>query len=198
MSTHAIRIARLKRAMAIAGLLAALPARGDDALCVMTFNLRFASAADGSNAWFNANQTPERRTVARNTILNHQPHLIGFQEGEAAQLDDLTALLPPHYRVEREGPSGGGGNERAAFAYNTNNLELLDRGVFALGPSPGGGTWNNTPGTPFSPWNLFPENFFAFPRLALWGRFRWKASGQEFVFHTTHFDVYNGANAGTS
>jgi len=170
----------------------------DDSIKIMTFNLRFASAGDGSNNWANANQSPDRRFVALNTILNHQPHLIGFQEGENIQMDYLGAQLSPSYQLVRQGPSGGGGSETAGFAYKTNVLELLDRGVFSLGPRPGGGYWNNPPGVPFDPWFVFPENNFPFPRLALWGKFRWKPTGQEFLFYTTHFDVYNGANSGTS
>ena len=165
-----------------------------DTLRVMTFNLRFASASDGDNNWENPAQSPERREVVVQTITNHQPHLIGFQEGEANQLDYLDAALPVSYALERQGPSGGGGSEYAAFAYNTNLLQLLDRGVFSLGESPGGGYWNNAPDTPFEPFDVFPENLFAFPRVALWGKFMWKPSGQEFLFYTTHFDVFNGAN----
>jgi len=175
----------------------AFASRAETSIKVMSFNLRYASASVGSNAWENASQSPDRRIVARNTILNHQPDIIGFQEGEAGQLDYLATQLA-QYHIERQQPSGGSGNEHTAFAYRTNVLELLDRGCFSLGPSPGGGYWNNIPGTPFQPWSLFPENLFAFPRLALWGQFRWKATGQEFVFYSTHFDVYNGANSGTS
>lgn len=170
----------------------------DNSIKIMSFNLRYASGGDGSNAWENANQSPDRRIVARDTILNHQPDVVGFQEGENVQLDYLASQLPARYRIERQGPSGGGGGENAAFAYNTNVVELIDRGVFSLGNSPGGGYWNNVPGTPFDPWDIFPENNFAFPRLALWGKFRWKPSGQEFLFYTTHFDVYNSTYSGTS
>ncbi len=182
-------------ALLVAG--AAVAASGET-LRVMSFNLRYASGADGSNAWFQAGQSPARRTVARDMLLQRQPHLVGLQEGEPAQLDDLMTLLPSYYRMEREGPSGGGGSEQAAFLYDTNALALVDRGVFSLGPSPGGGYWNHVPGSPFAPWTLFPENFFAFPRLALWGEFRWRVTGQTFFFYTTHFDVYNNANGGQS
>jgi len=166
-------------------------------ISVMTFNLRFASAADGVDNWINSSQSPERRNVAFKTILNHAPDIIGFQEGEDSQLDYLATNLP-EYTFERRKPSGGGGNENAAFAWNTNKLEMIDRGLFSLGPSPGGGYWNNTPGTPFDPWDLFPENNNPFPRLAMWGNFLWKPTGQHFLFYSTHFDVYNGANSGTS
>ena len=167
----------------------------DETIRVMSFNLRYASAPDGDNAWSNANQAPQRRDVAVRVITNRNPDVIGFQEGEAAQLDYLASQLP-EYTFDRRGPSGGGGNENACIAYKTNRIELLDRDVFSLGPSPGGGYWNNTPSTPFDPWDLFPGMNFNFPRLAMRGHMRWKATGQEFLFYTTHFDVYNGANQG--
>ena len=191
----------MEKRLSIAFLLcamAAISAPANDAIRVMTYNLRYASAPDGSNAWENSNQRPDRRAFALTVITTRQPHVIGFQEGETNQLDYLESQLAPRYAFQRQRPSGGSGNEHAAFAYDTNVLALTDRGVFSLGPSPGGGYWNNTPGTNFEPWILFPENTFAFPRLALWGRFTWRSTGQSFLFTTTHFDTFNGGNDGES
>ena len=181
-------------------LLAAMAgrARATESIKLMTFNLRYASAADGSNGWHRADQSPFRRTVALETIARHAPDLIGFQEGEGGQMDELAAGLGSAFRVQYRHPSGGGGNETAGFAYRTNVLELVDSGYFSLGPKPGDGYWENPPGAPFDPWEYFPENRYAFPRLAAWGAFRWRATGQEFLFYTTHFDVYNATHSGTS
>lgn len=173
------------------------PTARAESLRVMTYNLRYASAPDGDNAWNNANQAPPRREVAIRVVLDRNPDLIGFQEGEDAQLDELAAALPAYEFVRRR-PSGGGGSENAAFAFKTNRLELLDRDVFSLGPSPGGGYWNNVPGTNFNPYVYFPDMGLGFPRLALWGRFRWRATGQEFLFHTTHFDFNDGPQIGSA
>jgi endonuclease/exonuclease/phosphatase family metal-dependent hydrolase len=165
---------------------------------VLTFNLRYASAYDGANNWINTNQIPERRAVAAGIINGKLPDIVGLQEGEAAQLDYLQSAVSNFYAFVRQGPSGGSGNENAAFGYNVNRIRLLDHGVISLGNSPGGGYWNNVPGTPFNPWDLFPENNFAFPRLALWARLEWRATGQQFLFTTTHFDTFNTNNAGES
>lgn len=181
------------------GMLAAVPlaAGAEASIRVLTFNLRYASAPDGDNAWDNANQSPRRREVVIGVIANRDPDVIGFQEGEDSQLDYLAAQLPAYEFVRRR-PSGGGGAENAAFAFKTNRIELLDRDVFSLGPSPGGGQWNNPPGTNFNPYVFFPDMGLDFPRLALWGRLRWRATGQEFLFHTTHFDFNNDPQVGSA
>lgn len=168
----------------------ALPVYATNRIDVMTFNLRYASATDGVNNWINSIQAPDRRQVVLRVLQQHNPDLVGFQEGENTQLDYLTANLPA-YSFERRKPSGGGGNENAAFAWKTNAVELLDRGVFSLGPSPGGSYWNNHPGTNFNPYIYFPDMGLNFPRIALWGKFRWKSTGQEFLFYTTHYDFNN-------
>ena len=165
--------------------------RAEESIRVMTFNLRYASAPDGNNAWNNTNQSPPRRDVVASVITNRNPDVIGFQEGEDSQLDDLAARLPAYEFVRRR-PSGGSGAENAAFAFKTNQIEMLDRDVFSLGPSPGGGYWNHIPGTHFNPYAYFSDMGLSFPRLALWGRLRWRATRQEFLFHTTHFDFNNG------
>ena len=168
-------------------------------LKVITFNLRYASAADGDNNWSNANQSPARREVAAQVLIDHAPDLVGFQEGEEAQLTDLQSLLPSHYALFWEKPSGGGGNERAAIAYNKNTVFKGAHGVFSLGNSPGGSYWDNVIGTPYDPWDLFPENAFAFPRIVLWSEFTLIGQPEKkLVFHTTHFDTFNGANNGES
>ncbi|MFH0881247.1 MAG: endonuclease/exonuclease/phosphatase family protein, partial [Lentisphaerota bacterium] len=147
--------------------------------------------------WDHPQQAPQRRAFAVRLIQQRNPDLIGFQEGEDTQLDYLRANLP-EYTIRQQRPSGGSGAENAAFAYSTNRLALLDSGVFSLGPSPGGGYWNNTPGTNFSPWIFFPDMGLGFPRIALWGRFRWRATGQEFLFYTTHFDFNDTPQQGSA
>ena len=171
-----------------------LAAPAEETVRVMTFNLRYASAAEDQNTWKqwdSTNTLPQRRQFVFRVITNRAPDVIGFQEGEDRQLADLRTNLPAQYMIEQQRPSGGSGNENAAFAYNTHTVELLDRGVFSLGPSPGGGYWNNPAGTNFQPYLYFTNMGLGFPRLALWRRFRWRATGQEFLFYTTHFDFNN-------
>ncbi|MBW7909127.1 MAG: endonuclease/exonuclease/phosphatase family protein [Kiritimatiellae bacterium] len=154
---------------------------------IMTFNLRYASGPDGENAWRNPNQTPNRKLVARNLFTAHQPDVVGLQEGEDEQLDELAALLP-HLQFIRAKPSGGRGNENAAIAWNPEKMDLLDRGVFALSEKPGP-DFADSAGEPFDPYAFFPGLKYPFPRIVIRARFRWRSTGQLFHFYSTHFDL---------
>lgn len=183
-------------------LLACMPpaSRADGSIRVMTFNLRYSSAAEDQGTWKQWDSpvySPQRREFAVRLVAQYQPDVVGFQEGLDTQLDYLAAHLPD-YAFERRRPSGGGGAENAAFAFKTHAVELLGRDVLSLGPSPGGGYWNNTPGTNFNPYVFFPNMGLGFPRIALRGRFRWRATGQEFLFHTTHFDFNTDPQVGSA
>lgn len=196
MHTSSIRCIPLLVATLLSAI--AFPAHAQDIIQVMSFNLRYASAPEDQHSrkqWDSPAYSSQRRQLVSQVISNQNPDIIGFQEGEAAQLDYLEAQFPA-YAFQRQHPSGGGGAEHAAFAYKTNRIELLDRDVFSLGPAPGGGYWNNNPTNTFLPRTLFPGMNYAFPRLALRGHMRWKPTGQEFLFYTTHFDTYNSANQG--
>jgi len=177
------------------------PAPAEETVRIMTFNLRYASASEDQNSWKqwdSPDYIPQRRQFVTQVITSRMPDVIGFQEGEDEQVDYLAGALPAFYAFERQKPSGGGGNENAAFAYNTNKVALLDRGVISLGPSPGGGYWNNPAGTNYMPYLYFPNMGLGFPRISLWGRFQWRATGQEFLFHTTHFDFNNDPQVGSA
>src|SRR5688572_11308921 len=70
---------------------AAAPAQdpaGKNALRVMTFNIRYNEPRDGVNAWTN------RKTKVSDVIRFHKADLIGVQEAQYNQLQDLEKLLP--------------------------------------------------------------------------------------------------------
>ena len=73
--------------LAFGTLAAAQPAAP---LRVMSFNVRYATAPDGDNAW-------EKRTdLFFETIGRFAPDLIGFQEVLAVQYDAIAARMPGH------------------------------------------------------------------------------------------------------
>ena len=101
-----------------------------DAIRVMTYNIRYGTAADGVNAW------PERKEFLAETIRAHDPHLLGTQETLRFQRDELLGLL---HRFEAAGVGRDDGKEKgemAALFSRTDRFERLDGGDFWLSPIP--------------------------------------------------------------
>jgi len=135
-------------------------------LCVMTFNLRYASPKP-PNSW------PERRPVMRDCIRRVAPDLIGTQEGLYEQLKDLAADLP-EYEWIGLGRDGGSRGEFMAVFYRRDRFEPLEYDHFGLSDTPdvvGSSTWGN-----------------ANRRMVTWVRFRERRSGRGFYFWNTHLD----------
>jgi endonuclease/exonuclease/phosphatase family metal-dependent hydrolase len=136
-------------------------------LCVMTFNLRFASP-NKPNSW------PERRPVMRATIESVAPDLIGTQEGLHAQLGDIAADLPDFAWTGVGRDDGVTKGEFAAVFYRKSRLETLATNHFWLSGTPeipGSATWGNKA-----------------RRMVTWLKFRDRQTGQEFFLFNTHFD----------
>lgn len=169
---------RLSPSLAWLGLtLAAMMADGEPAasstetkavpgipLCVMTFNLRYASATT-PNSW------PERRPVMSDCIRGVAPDLIGTQEGLYPQLKDLASDLPDYAWIG-QGREGGSHGEFMAVFYRRDRFEPLEYDHFWLSDTPnvvGSSSWGNVN-----------------RRMVTWVRFRDRRSGQEFYFWNTH------------
>jgi endonuclease/exonuclease/phosphatase family metal-dependent hydrolase len=156
----------------LAFLLVAVPAawpagfRSAETLCVMTFNLRFAST-NTPNAWV------QRRPVMQAMLHKVSPDVIGTQEGLYEQLKDLEMDLP-RYAWIGLGREGGSRGEFGAVFYRKNRLEPLEFDHFWLSDTPdviASTTWGN-------------KN----RRMVTWVRFRDRATRREFYLFNTHFD----------
>jgi len=135
-------------------------------LCVMSFNLRYASSQK-PNSW------PERRPVMRDCIRSVAPDLIGTQEGLYAQLNDLSADLPEYERIGL-GREGGSHGEFMAVFYRRDRFEPVEYDHFWLSDTPdviGSSTWGNIN-----------------RRMVTWVRFLDRQTGREFYFWNTHLD----------
>jgi hypothetical protein len=99
-------------------------------LDVMTFNLRYASAA-APHSW------AERRPVMRQLLLGASPHLIGTQEGLYQQLRDIEQDLGGGYGWIGTGREGGSHGEFVAIFYATDRLVPLEYDHFWLSETPG-------------------------------------------------------------
>lgn len=136
-------------------------------LCVMTYNLRYASATP-PNAW------PQRRPLMRELITTIAPDLIGTQEGLRAQLQDLASDLPDYNWVGVGRDDGKTKGEFMAVFYRRSRLETLATNHFWLSDTPeipGSTTWGN-------------QN----RRMVTWLKFRDRPTGNEFFLFNTHFD----------
>jgi endonuclease/exonuclease/phosphatase family metal-dependent hydrolase len=152
----------------IGSVCAAAEAAGstNDSLCVMTFNLRYASDRP-PNAW------PQRRPVMRECILKTSPDLFGTQEGVYHQLKDIHADLPGYEWIGL-GRDGGSRGEFMAVFYRKDRFEPLEYDHFWLSDTPNviaSTTWGNSN-----------------RRMVTWVKFRDARTKQEFYFFNTHLD----------
>lgn len=135
-------------------------------LCVMTYNLRYASDKS-PNSW------AERRPVMRECLRNLQPDLIGTQEGLYTQLKDIATDLPDYSWIGL-GREGGSHSEFMAVFYKKDRFDPLEYDHFWLSDTPdvmGSTTWGH-------------KN----RRMVTWVRFLDRTSLQEFYLFNTHFD----------
>jgi len=156
-----VRAALFSCSLLMAGTLSAA-----DTLCVMTYNLRFASSR-GPNAW------PDRRPLMRECISSISPDLIGTQEGLYGQLKDLAADLPAYDWIG-QGRDGGSKGEFMAVFFRKDRLEPRAYDHFWLSDTPkvvGSSTWGNSN-----------------RRMVTWIRFLDRETGREFYLFNTHFD----------
>lgn len=145
---------------------AAAEANSSETLCVMTYNLRYASS-NPPNSW------PQRRPVARACIERVSPDIFGIQEGLYQQLKDLHQDLPEYDSIGL-GRDGGSRGEFMAVFYRKVRFEPLEYDHFWLSDTPdviGSTSWGNSN-----------------RRMVTWVRFRDRPTGKEFYLFNTHLD----------
>jgi endonuclease/exonuclease/phosphatase family metal-dependent hydrolase len=149
-------------------LLAAMiaPARAQDALTVMSFNVRLPVASDGPDAW------DKRRDLFVATVASEAPDIIGTQELWAVQGNYVVEHLPRYawFGTDRR---GGHADEHMGIFYRRDRLKLIERGDFWLSDTP------SVPGS-ISWGNLYP-------RMVSWGRFETLRDHRRFIVYNTHF-----------
>lgn len=146
---------------------------------VATFNIRYRAEADAQTGddWDN------RKASVAELILAQDFDIVGTQEGDQGQIDDLLALMPDYDCTAH--PYGGKGDlHTCATFYKRDKYELLDSGVF---------WYSETPDQLSIGWDASDT------RICSWGKFRDKASGKRFVLFNSHFywrKVVARANSG--
>jgi len=137
-------------------------------LNVLTFNIRYNNPGDSLNAW------PLRKDKAVSQILFHQADIVGVQEAQDDQMQDLLKSLPKYKSAGGGRDDGKTKGEYSAIFYNTERLVALQSATFWLSEKPtvaGSKGWDAN-----------------FPRIVTWIKFKDKKSGKTFFHFNTHFD----------
>jgi endonuclease/exonuclease/phosphatase family metal-dependent hydrolase len=135
---------------------------------VATYNIRYESKTDDQqgNGW------EKRKKPVADLIKRHGFDIVGTQEGNAKQLDELKALLDGYEFVGY--PYGGpdGTLHNCATYFRKDMFKVLDEGVFWL---------SQTPDVPSLGWDATDR------RICQRIKFREIRSGKEFYFFNAHF-----------
>ena len=137
---------------------------------VMSYNVRFGTAADGENHW------DKRKDFLVETIQAFDPDLLGTQETLGFQRDYLARKLPTHTALGVGRDDGKEKGEMMAVYWRTDRFERLDGGHFWLSETP------DVPGS--KSWDS------SLPRMATWVKLRDRKApgGKPVLFLNTHFD----------
>ncbi len=143
---------------------------------VMSFNIERGDLSEGKGWGWST-----RKPAALAMLRHRNPDILGVQECNSIQRDDILATMPyRHIGVAVDGSVDEHPKTSANYIfYNPEVFELLDQGRF----------W----------FSFYPDSVGVYtwiakkPRNAIWGKFRHKATGREFVYINNHWQ--NGVDA---
>jgi endonuclease/exonuclease/phosphatase family metal-dependent hydrolase len=137
-----------------------------EGLKVMSYNVRYGSAEDGTNSW-------QYRWPATNDMLKEiKPDVFGVQEALDYQVRYINEMCGYEYvGVGRE--NGKKEGEHMAIFWNKKSVSMLKWGTFWL---------SETPQKPSKGWDA------ACFRTATWALMKDKKTGRKFYFVNTHLD----------
>lgn len=139
-------------------------------LRVMSYNIRYATAPDGVNAWAN------RKEFLAETIRKFNPDLLGTQETLLVQLRYLEDKFPEYASFAAGRDDGKEKGEMAALFYRKDRFEKLDGGHFWLSKTPD---------------KVGSKGIdAALPRIATWVKLKDKnnPAAKPILYLNTHFD----------
>ena len=146
-------------------------------LKVFTFNLRVAVEVDGINYFFN------RTGRIHDTIRDHQPDLIGFQECSTSMKKWLSDdLAPIGYTVVGCGRSKDYAGEATVIAFKRDLFELISLET----------RWLSA--TPLVPGSRYAADQSGCPRIYTAATLKHHDSDELFIFLNTHLD-HKGSEA---
>ncbi|RCH56599.1 endonuclease [Mucilaginibacter hurinus] len=157
------------RAIIVVVILAANLSSAAQQLRVATYNIRYKNANDSlqGNGWH------QRYPVIAKLIQFHDFDILGTQEGQYVQQEDLLKSLPGYTYIGGGRDDGKQGGEYASIFYKINKFSLLKQGTFWFAP---------VTSKPAKGWDAM------YPRTCSWAQFRDKKSGFKFYFFNLHLD----------
>lgn len=154
----------------------------ESALRTMTYNVRRdGKESTPERAWSN------RLPLACALIQKIAPDIFGLQEPTANQIKQIKeALIAKGLPIESFGQGRGaswwglGTDEHTPILYNTDicTVSETEQGTFQINAIDSWFGW--------MPWHA-PQTGWL-PRICTWGKFKIKATNQEFYFYNTHLD----------
>jgi endonuclease/exonuclease/phosphatase family metal-dependent hydrolase len=145
----------------------ASPILAGEPIRAMTFNIRLATGDDGENVW------SKRKDFAVKVIRKANPDILGVQEAQPIQVDELVTALPEYTNVG-VGRRPDGSDEFSAIYFRRDRFHLCDAGTFWLSDTPtvpGSTTWGNS-----------------LPRIVTWVRLLDRTDKRRLVAVNTHWD----------
>lgn len=140
----------------------------NDQVKVISFNIRYGKADDGSNSWI------YRKNILFDFIRKENADFLGLQEAMIFQLEEILKNCPEYQYVGRTREADGISGEATPILYRKSDYELIDQGSLWL---------SDTPEVPASKsWDS------ALPRIFTWARFRRKKDLKNLIVYNTHFD----------
>jgi len=136
-------------------------------LSVLTYNLRYATEADGENRWEN------RRAFLISQLRFYKPDIFGTQEGLVHQLQAIRDGLEDYDYFGKGRDKGDQAGEFSAVFYNKGIVNLLEEQTFWL---------SETPEVPSKGWDA------ALNRVCTYGLFESRQDGRKFYVFNTHLD----------
>jgi endonuclease/exonuclease/phosphatase family metal-dependent hydrolase len=137
-------------------------------LSVMTFNIRYGTAADGPDRW------ELRRDTLMELLRSEAPDLIGLQEALRFQIDELLAALPEYGEVGVGRDDGRSAGEHATILLRRERFTVAEAGTF---------WFSDTPGVPGSRhWGN------GITRISTWARLIDRRSDRAFYIFNLHLD----------
>jgi endonuclease/exonuclease/phosphatase family metal-dependent hydrolase len=147
----------------------ALPAAGlaSEPLTVMSFNIRYGTAADGENQW------TARRQMLFDLLREQDADIVGLQEALDFQIREIVAAVPGYAVVGVGRDDARAHGEYSAILFKADRLRVADAGTFWFSDTPAvpaSRTWGNR-----------------IPRICTWARFT-DRDGAAFWVYNLHLD----------